>query len=103
MRVLILGATGATGKHLVELTLAEGHDVTALARERGDIVPLCKRQLDEVFSRRTRCAKDQDPHRGFLSLFQNGSPHLVQFRAQSEEGAYATLACRDATRLPLVT
>jgi uncharacterized protein YbjT (DUF2867 family) len=32
MRVLVLGATGATGRHLVEQALAQGHHVTALAR-----------------------------------------------------------------------
>jgi putative NADH-flavin reductase len=33
MKLLILGATGATGQHLVELALAEGHDVTAIVRD----------------------------------------------------------------------
>jgi uncharacterized protein YbjT (DUF2867 family) len=32
MRVLVLGASGATGRHLVEQALAQGHQVTALAR-----------------------------------------------------------------------
>jgi uncharacterized protein YbjT (DUF2867 family) len=32
MRVLVLGATGATGRHLVGQALAQGHHVTALAR-----------------------------------------------------------------------
>lgn len=32
MRILILGATGPTGRLLVEQALADGHDVTALAR-----------------------------------------------------------------------
>jgi uncharacterized protein YbjT (DUF2867 family) len=32
MRVLVLGATGATGRHLVEQALTQGHHVTALAR-----------------------------------------------------------------------
>ena len=32
MRVLVLGATGATGRHLVEQALAQDHHVTALAR-----------------------------------------------------------------------
>jgi uncharacterized protein YbjT (DUF2867 family) len=32
MRVLVLGATGATGRHLVEQALAQGHHVTALVR-----------------------------------------------------------------------
>jgi uncharacterized protein YbjT (DUF2867 family) len=32
MRVLVLGASGATGRHLVEQALAQGHHVTALAR-----------------------------------------------------------------------
>jgi uncharacterized protein YbjT (DUF2867 family) len=32
VRILILGATGLTGRLLVEQALADGHDVTALAR-----------------------------------------------------------------------
>jgi uncharacterized protein YbjT (DUF2867 family) len=32
MRALVLGATGATGRHLVEQALAQGYHVTALAR-----------------------------------------------------------------------
>jgi putative NADH-flavin reductase len=32
MKVLVLGATGATGHHLVDQALAQGHRVTALAR-----------------------------------------------------------------------
>jgi putative NADH-flavin reductase len=33
MKLLILGATGATGQHLVEQALAEGHEVTAIVRD----------------------------------------------------------------------
>lgn len=32
MRVLVLGATGATGRHLLDQALVQGHQVTALAR-----------------------------------------------------------------------
>ena len=33
MRLLILGATGPTGRHLVDQALAAGHEVTAFARD----------------------------------------------------------------------
>ena len=33
MKILLLGATGATGTHLVAQALARGHDVTALVRD----------------------------------------------------------------------
>ncbi len=33
MKILILGATGATGRHLLEKALAAGHEVTALVRD----------------------------------------------------------------------
>ena len=33
MKLLLLGSTGATGKHLLELALAGGHEVTALVRD----------------------------------------------------------------------
>ena len=35
MKLLILGATGGTGKHLITQALEAGHDVTALARPGG--------------------------------------------------------------------
>ena len=33
MKILLLGATGATGRHLLDQALAKGHDVTALVRD----------------------------------------------------------------------
>ena len=33
MRVLVVGATGGTGKQLVQQALDQGHDVTAFARD----------------------------------------------------------------------
>jgi uncharacterized protein YbjT (DUF2867 family) len=35
MRLAIFGATGGTGRHLVERAIAEGHEVTASVRNRG--------------------------------------------------------------------
>jgi putative NADH-flavin reductase len=37
MRIVIFGATGRTGKHLIEQALAQGHFVTAFARDRGKL------------------------------------------------------------------
>jgi putative NADH-flavin reductase len=37
MKLLVLGATGATGKHLVEAALAGGHDVTMLVRDPASV------------------------------------------------------------------
>jgi putative NADH-flavin reductase len=37
MRLALFGVTGATGKHLLELALAAGHDVTASARRPTDV------------------------------------------------------------------
>ena len=34
MKLLVLGASGGVGKHLVRLACDEGHDVTALVRSR---------------------------------------------------------------------
>ena len=38
MRILILGATGRTGKHLLEQALQRGHIVNALVRDRNKII-----------------------------------------------------------------
>ena len=37
MKLLLLGATGGTGRHLVTQALEAGHDVTALARSRAAV------------------------------------------------------------------
>jgi putative NADH-flavin reductase len=37
MKILVLGATGATGRHLLDQALAKGHEVTALVRESAKI------------------------------------------------------------------
>jgi putative NADH-flavin reductase len=42
MRILVLGATGATGRHLVEQALAQGHHVTALARNPAKLHSRCR-------------------------------------------------------------
>ena len=39
MKLLILGATGGTGKHVVSQALADGHDLTVLARDRARVGP----------------------------------------------------------------
>jgi uncharacterized protein YbjT (DUF2867 family) len=39
MRVLVLGASGGTGRHLVAGALARGHEVTAVARHLDDFEP----------------------------------------------------------------
>jgi putative NADH-flavin reductase len=41
MRILVLGPTGATGRHLVEQALAQGHHVTALARNPAKLHSRC--------------------------------------------------------------
>ncbi|MFO0595028.1 MAG: SDR family oxidoreductase [Myxococcaceae bacterium] len=37
MKVLVIGATGGTGKHLVRKLLEQGHEVTAFARNPADV------------------------------------------------------------------
>jgi putative NADH-flavin reductase len=39
MRVTIIAATGGIGRHLVELAVADGHEVTAVARRPRDLPP----------------------------------------------------------------
>lgn len=39
MKILLLGATGRTGKLVLETALREGHEVTCLARNAGRILP----------------------------------------------------------------
>lgn len=39
MKLLILGATGGTGKHVVSQALADGHELTVLARDRTKVGP----------------------------------------------------------------
>ena len=39
MKLLVLGATGRTGQHIVEQGLAKGHDITALVRDPAKVTP----------------------------------------------------------------
>ncbi len=39
MRLVLFGATGRTGRHLLEQALAQGHTVTAFARDPGPLAP----------------------------------------------------------------
>lgn len=39
MKLLVLGATGRTGKHIVEQGLAKGHEITALVRDTSKVTP----------------------------------------------------------------
>lgn len=39
MRIVVFGATGATGRHVVDQALSAGHDVTAVARSPERIAP----------------------------------------------------------------
>lgn len=39
MRIAVLGATGRVGGQIVEYALRDGHEVSALVRDRGKIVP----------------------------------------------------------------
>jgi len=51
MRVLVLGSTGASGRRIVERALADGHHVTAFARDVGRVAmehPLLARAAGDV-------------------------------------------------------
>jgi uncharacterized protein YbjT (DUF2867 family) len=50
MNVLVIGATGATGKEIVQQALAQGHSVTALVRNpaKGDFAPAVKKVVGDV-------------------------------------------------------
>ncbi len=48
MKILVLGASGGVGQHVVRLALAQGHAVTALARRRDGIAAGARLILDDV-------------------------------------------------------
>lgn len=39
MKIVVFGATGATGRHIVDQALSAGHDVTAVARRPEQVAP----------------------------------------------------------------
>ena len=53
MKVLVLGASGGVGKHLVRLACDEGHSVTALVRRAGSVDMRARILTDDVL--RTAC------------------------------------------------
>lgn len=53
MKLIIFGATGTVGRHLVEQALAQGHDVTAFARHPGALAlqhPRLTRRTGDVLN-----------------------------------------------------
>src|SRR5437763_9042045 len=48
MKMLVLGASGGVGKHLVRLACDQGHIVTALARRADDIDSRARILIDDV-------------------------------------------------------
>ena len=59
MKLSILGATGATGRHLLEGALAEGHDVTALVRDPASLTT--KHEKLTVVKGRATVAEELEP------------------------------------------
>lgn len=49
MKVLVTGATGLVGSHMVERLVAQGHQVRALARKTSDTGHLCDTGVEVVF------------------------------------------------------
>ena len=45
MRITVFGATGRTGRLLVELAMERGHDVTAFLREGSDPAPVARARV----------------------------------------------------------
>jgi putative NADH-flavin reductase len=43
MKILVLGATGGTGQHVVSQALEQGHDVTVLVRDRARLTNISER------------------------------------------------------------
>ncbi len=48
MKVLVLGASGGVGAHLVRLATAAGHEVTAMSRTRVDVPGAARLVVDDV-------------------------------------------------------
>ena len=67
MKLLVLGATGGTGKHIVSQALEAGHEVTVLARDRakaGPEQPRLRVVEGDVAERRGARRGDARPGRG---------------------------------------
>ncbi len=54
MRILVLGATGATGRLIVGRAMAKGHSVVALVRSKNKAVTLASAELVEGDARTYR-------------------------------------------------
>ncbi len=85
MKLAIFGATGRTGRPLVERALAEGHDVVALARTPAKL-PLADARLTVVQGDATDPAAVENVVRGADAVISvigqaKGSPHDLQTAA----------------------
>jgi len=67
MKLLVLGATGGTGRHLVSQALAAGHEVTAYVRNPTNLEPNSFRS-GQLFSRSMRALAPAMARRGVRRL-----------------------------------
>ena len=70
MRVLVAGATGAIGRHLVPLLVAGGHEVTAMVRSRDKIESVAAMRADAVVA-------DALDGEAVLAVVAQASPEVV--------------------------
>jgi putative NADH-flavin reductase len=87
MTIAVLGATGATGRHVVARALHGGHDVVALVRRRGSLEPAAGLR-EEVWADVTDGAPLADSLRGVDAVIS----------ALGGASAGPTTVCTDAMR-----
>jgi uncharacterized protein YbjT (DUF2867 family) len=95
MRLAIFGATGATGRHLVDQALRAGHHVTALARRPGALterprLDIVVGDLDQPLALQ-RVLRDADVVISMLGVRKGSAPTVC------EDGMRAILSAMPAT------
>lgn len=90
LKILITGATGYIGKHLVQAALAEGHEVTALVRRR---LPLFDRTELTMFDYDLETPPPADAFQEIHAVF-----HLAAFTGETDP-AFQKRECAAAKNL----
>ena len=107
MKLLIIGATGATGREIVTQALSQGHEVTALVRDatRAAFNPSVKIAVGDVLDVRTleKALAGQDAVISSLGSVASGPFKEMTLLSEGTRNLVATMQTQSVKRLVCIT
>lgn len=103
-KVFVVGATGATGKHVVQMMLDQGHEVTALVRSKTSMLSKLKDKTNQVNLHIHEGSVSNMSHEELVALTQDCNfvvsclGHNLTFRGVYFNRRLVTNACKKLTK-----